>query len=57
MEHHTLSFIRTPAAHTAEQRRIVLVDLFWTRDKDPRVPLGHAALLSALRSEAAVDVR
>jgi radical SAM superfamily enzyme YgiQ (UPF0313 family) len=57
MEHRTLSFIRTPAAHTAEQRRIVLVDLFWTRDKDPRVPLGHAALLSALRSEAVVDVR
>lgn len=57
MEHRILNFIRPPAAHKAEQRRIVLVDLFWTRDKDPRVPLGHAALLSALRSEAAVDVR
>jgi radical SAM superfamily enzyme YgiQ (UPF0313 family) len=30
-------------------RRLVLVDLYWTRDKDPRVPLGHAALLAALR--------
>jgi hypothetical protein len=29
--------------------RIVLVDLYWTRDKDPRVPLGHASLLAALR--------
>jgi hypothetical protein len=57
MEHHTLNFIRTPAIRPAEQRRIVLVDLFWTRDKDPRVPLGHAALLSALRSDRAIDVR
>ena len=24
-------------------RTIVLVDLYWTRDKDPRVPLGHAS--------------
>lgn len=23
---------------------LVLVDLYWTRDKDPRVPLGHASI-------------
>lgn len=28
---------------------VVLVDLYWTRDKDPRVPLGHASLLASLR--------
>lgn len=28
---------------------IVLVDFYWTRDKDPRVPLGHASLLAELR--------
>mgnify|MGYP004199433693 CR=1 FL=1 len=32
-------------------RRVILVDLYWTRDKDPRVPLGHASLLTALRHE------
>lgn len=37
-------------------RRIVLVDLTWSRDKDPRVPLGHASLLTALR-EGGRDVR
>jgi radical SAM superfamily enzyme YgiQ (UPF0313 family) len=30
---------------------VVLVDFYWTRDKDPRVPLGHASLLAALREE------
>lgn len=30
-------------------RTVVLVDLYWTRDKDPRVPLGHASLLASLR--------
>lgn len=29
-------------------RRIVLIDLYWSRDKDPRTPLGHASLLAAL---------
>lgn len=29
-------------------RTVVLVDLYWTRDKDPRVPLGHASLLASL---------
>lgn len=32
------------------QRKMVLVDFYWTRDKDPRVPLGHASLLAALAS-------
>lgn len=31
-------------------RRMVLCDFWWTRDKDPRVPLGHASLLSALHA-------
>lgn len=38
-------------------RRIVLVDLCWTRDKDPRLPLGHASLLAALRREPELDTR
>ncbi len=38
-------------------RRVVLVDLYWTRDKDPRVPLGHASLLAALRARTQADVR
>ncbi len=38
-------------------RRVVLVDLCWTRDKDPRIPLGHASLLAALRREPDLDVR
>lgn len=37
------------------RRRIVLVDLYWTRDKDPRVPLGHASLLAALRAEPMIE--
>lgn len=48
---------RTLPAVTAARRRIVLVDLYWTRDKDPRVPLGHASLLATLRSDPAVDAR
>ena len=31
-------------------RSVVLVDMPWTRDKDPRVPLGHASLRSSLRA-------
>lgn len=38
-------------------RRVILVDLFWTRDKDPRVPLGHASILTALRAQPDLDVR
>ena len=29
--------------------RVILVALNWTRDKDPRIPLGHASLLAALQ--------
>jgi hypothetical protein len=43
-----------PAAAT---RRVVLVDMYWTRDKDPRVPLGHACLLAVLRADPAIDAR
>jgi radical SAM superfamily enzyme YgiQ (UPF0313 family) len=32
------------------------VSIDWTRDKDPRVPLGHASITAALRS-AGVEVR
>lgn len=39
------------------QRRVILCDFYWTRDKDPRVPLGHASLLAALRAAAVADVR
>ncbi len=39
------------------QRTIILLDLPWTRDKDPRVPLGHARILSALRRDTPLDVR
>ena len=35
-------------------RRVVLVDLPWTRDKDPRLPLGHASILASLRG-AGID--
>ena len=31
-------------------RRLVLVGLPWHRDRDPRVPLGHASLLAAARA-------
>lgn len=39
------------------KRRIVLLDLYWSRDKDPRVSLGHASLLAALKEDAKLDVR
>ena len=38
-------------------RRVVLVDLPWGRNKDPRVPLGHASLLAALAKYTTADVR
>lgn len=40
-----------------KKRRVVLVDFYWTRDKDPRVPLGHASILTALRACASIDSR
>jgi hypothetical protein len=39
------------------ERRIVLVDFYWTRDKDPRVPLGHASIRTVLRERGGHDVR
>jgi len=38
-------------------RRSILVDFYWTRDKDPRVPLGHASILTALRGRGGLEVR
>jgi radical SAM superfamily enzyme YgiQ (UPF0313 family) len=46
---------RTAAPLTAN-RRIILVDFYWTRDKDPRVPLGHASILTALRERGGLQV-
>lgn len=40
-----------------QTRRIILCDFYWTRDKDPRVPLGHASLLAALRAAGVTEVR
>ncbi|QDE91264.1 hypothetical protein BHS06_21055 [Myxococcus xanthus] len=37
-------------------RRIILVSIDWTRDKGPRLPLGHASIVAALR-KAGADVR
>ena len=37
-----------PARAHGASRRVVLVELYWTRDKDPRVPLGHASILASL---------
>lgn len=37
-------------------RKIILVDFYWTRDKDPRVPLGHASILTTLRELPNVEV-
>ena len=38
-------------------RRIVLVDLPWSRPKDPPMSLGHASLLATLRSRTSAEVR
>lgn len=38
-------------------RRVILVDFYWTRDKDPRVPLGHASILAKLQEQGDVDIR
>lgn len=37
-------------------RELIFVELFWTRDKDPRVPLATASLVAATR-QAGLDVR
>ena len=36
--------------------QVILLSLNWTRDKDPRLPLGHASLLAALKA-AGRDVK
>lgn len=46
-----------PFSPTLPQRRMLLVDFTWTRDKDPRVPLGHASLLAALSAHGDLDLR
>jgi radical SAM superfamily enzyme YgiQ (UPF0313 family) len=33
-------------------RQLILIEFYWSRDKDPRVPLGHASLLAALHTNA-----
>lgn len=38
-------------------RLILLVDFYWTRDKDPRIPLGHASLLASLTARPGVTAR
>ena len=47
----------TPKGRNSPQRRIILCDFYWTRDKDPRVPLGHASLLAALLAAGVAEVR
>jgi hypothetical protein len=37
-------------------RVVILVELPWGRDKDPRVPLGHASLLSKIRLDDGIKV-
>lgn len=38
-------------------RKVILLDLYWTREKDPRVPLGHASLRAALAQRGEVSVQ
>ncbi len=38
------------------RRHLFLLSLDWTRDKDPRVPLGHASLVASIRARDAADV-
>lgn len=53
-----LSVVRSMSASAGETpdiagRRVVLVGLDWTRDKDPRVPLGQASLAASLKAAGA----
>jgi len=60
MKSQEITWIRPETAApvpTHRGRRVVLVDVYWTRDKDPRVPLGHACLLAALRADPGIDAR
>lgn len=45
----SLPLLSQQPVHSTVRRPLVLVALDWTRDKDPRVPLGHASLLAALK--------
>ena len=36
-------------------RTVILVELPWGRDKDPRVPLGHASLMAVLKMNDKLD--
>lgn len=38
-------------------RRIIIVNFYWGRDKDPRIPLGHASLFATLTEQTDLDVR
>lgn len=42
-------------AHPSNSYRVVLVDFYWTRDKDPRIPLGHASLRASLARDPAIE--
>lgn len=48
--------IRNIARPPSLPRRLILVDLYWTRDKDPRIPLGHASLLASLNTVPNLEV-
>ena len=37
-------------------RKIILIDFFWTRDQDPRIPLGHASILASLQIKTNLHV-
>lgn len=43
-------------APRVRRRHLCLLSLDWTRDKDPRVPLGHASLVAALREADAAEL-
>lgn len=38
-----------------QPRRVILLALDWSRDKDPRTPLGHVSILTSLKA-ANIDV-
>lgn len=37
-------------------QHVVLVEFYWTRDKDPRVPLGHASIRTSLNAWTSAKV-
>ena len=51
-----LGAVASSERRLSSPRSLVLVSLDWTRDKDPRVPLGHASLFAAL-ADADVPTR